>query len=68
MSSIHKNERPLSDEECELVSGGCFPIIVSDGHGGFILTSPTIDHDPKFPISTGPTFPTGTGPTSPFPA
>lgn len=63
----HQTVRPLSDEEFESVTGGCFGIPVSDGHGGVIYVSPTIGHGPRFPTGTGPTFPTGGGPFGPFP-
>ena len=63
----HQTVRPLSDEECESVTGGCFGIPVSDGHGGVIYVSPTIGRGPWLPTSTKPTFPTG-GPFGPFPA
>jgi hypothetical protein len=63
----HQTVRPLSDEECESVTGGCFGIPVSDGHGGIIYVSPTIGRGPWLPTSTKPTFPTG-GPSGPFPA
>jgi hypothetical protein len=62
MSATHENNelaiRALADEEFDAVSGGCYPIPVSDGHGGFVLVSPTINHLPQPPIGTGPTFPT----------
>ncbi len=61
----HQAIRPLSDQAIELVSGGCFPIPVSDGHGGVILISPTIGPGPRLPTGPGPTNPFG--PFGPFP-
>jgi len=61
MTSIqHQSIRPLAEDECATVSGGCFPIFSSDGHGGVIMTSPTLDRGPKIPLGGGtlPTFPT----------
>ncbi len=69
MNSISRQEDSaicaLSHGELDEVSGGCFPIPVSDGHGGTVLISPTIGRPPLFPTSTGPTFPTYPG--GPFP-